>query len=76
MQGPMTNARDEEALSLEASGCLTMKHTHTHTHPNKTPLRSSLWLSWILGQLRTVLPLCSRVHRMGAVTLCPAGGGI
>lgn len=24
--------------------------TDTHTHPNKTPLRSSLWLSWILGQ--------------------------
>lgn len=24
--------------------------THTHTHPNKTPLRSSLWLGWVLGQ--------------------------
>lgn len=49
----MTNPRDEGALSPEASGCLTVKERDTHTHPNKTPLRSSLWLGWLPGQ-----PVC------------------
>ena len=40
VQGLMTNVRDEGALSLGASGCLTAKETHMH--PNKTLLRSSL----------------------------------
>ena len=40
VQELMTNVSDEGALSLEASGCLTVKETHMH--PNKTPLRSSL----------------------------------
>lgn len=47
MQGWVTNARDEEGLSLEASGCLMMKQRDTHTHPNKTPLGSSLWLGGV-----------------------------
>lgn len=31
--------------------------TDTHTHPNKTALRSPLWLSWILGQLAGPSPI-------------------
>lgn len=45
----MTNGRMNSPFS-EACGCLMMREIDPHTHPNKTPLRSSLWLVWVLGQ--------------------------